>query len=192
MDFYLNLLNDQQRCPDDGPSIGIILCAEKNDVEVEYALKSKTNPIGVAQYELQSKLPSELEGKLPTAEQLASVVRRSLPSTPNARTHGRKWRTAMTDQRDSIAQSIRSLCVKSLRNPAIEFLRTFGYESDRMINLGSSNPETFLAFVNQSSAAGVINKSRAHRPPDLRKRASGRVAQQRALERLVAQPVKRQ
>lgn len=81
MDFYLNLLNDQQRVPDDGPSIGIILCAEKSDIEVEYALKSKSNPIGVAQYELQTKLPAELEGKLPTAEQLASVVRRSLPNS---------------------------------------------------------------------------------------------------------------
>jgi len=46
MDFYLNLLNDKERGPDDQPSIGIILCAEKDDVEVEYALRSKGNPIG--------------------------------------------------------------------------------------------------------------------------------------------------
>ena len=75
MDFYLNLLNDKERGPDDQPSIGIILCAEKDDVEVEYALRSKVNPIGVAAYELQSKLPGELKGKLPTAKQLAGVVR---------------------------------------------------------------------------------------------------------------------
>jgi len=75
MDFYLNLLNDKERGPDDQPSIGIILCAEKDDVEVEYALRSKTNPIGVAAYELKSKLPGELKGKLPTAKQLADVVR---------------------------------------------------------------------------------------------------------------------
>jgi predicted nuclease of restriction endonuclease-like (RecB) superfamily len=75
MDFYLNLLNDKERGPDDQPSIGIILCAEKDDVEVEYALRSKVNPIGVAAYELQSKLPGELKGKLPTAKQLADVVR---------------------------------------------------------------------------------------------------------------------
>ncbi|WP_295399442.1 PDDEXK nuclease domain-containing protein [uncultured Thiocystis sp.] len=75
MDFYLNLLNDRERGPDDQPSIGIILCAEKDDVEVEYALRSKANPIGVASYELQSKLPGELKGKLPTAKQLADVVR---------------------------------------------------------------------------------------------------------------------
>lgn len=75
MDFYLNVLNDQERGPDDQPSIGIILCAEKDDVEVEYALRSKANPIGVAVYELQSKLPGELKGKLPTVKQLADVVR---------------------------------------------------------------------------------------------------------------------
>ena len=75
MDFYLNLLNDKERGPDDQPSIGIILCAEKDDVEVEYALRSKANPIGVAAYELQSKLPGQFKGKLPTAKQLADVVR---------------------------------------------------------------------------------------------------------------------
>ena len=69
------LLNDKERGPGDQPSIGIILCAEKDDVEVEYALRSKTNPIGVAVYQLQSKLPGELKGKLPSAKQLADIVR---------------------------------------------------------------------------------------------------------------------
>lgn len=49
MDFYLNLLNEKERAPDDAPSIGIILCAEKDNLEVEFALKSKANPIGVAE-----------------------------------------------------------------------------------------------------------------------------------------------
>lgn len=79
MDFYLNLLNDKERAEGDQPSIGIILCAEKDDVEVEYALRTKTNPIGVASYQLQSKLPSALKGKLPTAKQLSDVVRAVLP-----------------------------------------------------------------------------------------------------------------
>jgi len=79
MDFYLNLLNDKERGEGDQPSIGIILCAEKDDVEVEYALRTKLNPIGVAAYQLQSKLPAELKGKLPTAKQLADVVRTVLP-----------------------------------------------------------------------------------------------------------------
>ncbi|MDM0052970.1 YhcG family protein [Variovorax sp. J22R115] len=79
MDFYLNLLNDKERAPDDAPSIGIILCAEKDNLEVEFALKSKSNPIGVAEYQLQGKLPAEMKGKLPSARQLQEVVRAALP-----------------------------------------------------------------------------------------------------------------
>ena len=79
MDFYLNLLNETERAPDDRPSIGIILCAEKDDIEVEFALKTKMNPIGVAEYELQPRLPAEFKGRIPTAKQLADVVREALP-----------------------------------------------------------------------------------------------------------------
>lgn len=79
MDFYLNLLNDTERAPDDRPSIGIILCAEKDAIEVEFALKTKTNPIGVAEYELRGRLPAEFKGRLPTARQLADAMREALP-----------------------------------------------------------------------------------------------------------------
>ena len=91
MDFYLNVLNARERAPDDQPSIGIILCAEKDEVAGEFALKSKTNPIGVAEYELQSKLPGEFKGKLPTAKQLSEAVRRFLPAkkTKEGKRHGR-------------------------------------------------------------------------------------------------------
>jgi len=85
MDFYLNVLNDKERGPEDLPSIGIILCAEKDDIEVEYALRSKANPIGVATYQLQSKLPGELKGKLPTAKQLSDIVKAELATDRNSR-----------------------------------------------------------------------------------------------------------
>jgi predicted nuclease of restriction endonuclease-like (RecB) superfamily len=82
MDFYLNLLNEKERGEGDQPSIGIILCAEKDDIEVEFALKSKTNPIGVAEYQLSPKLPATFKGRLPTASQLATVVRQTLEAKP--------------------------------------------------------------------------------------------------------------
>ena len=75
-----NLLNEKERAPDDAPSIGIILCAEKEDVEVEFALKTKTNPIGVAEYQLQPRLPAQLKGRLPSARQLAAVFREAVPA----------------------------------------------------------------------------------------------------------------
>ena len=85
MDFYLNVLNSTERAEDDRPSIGIVLCAEKNDVEVEFALKTKGNPIGVAEYSLRRDLPAAYKGRLPTARQLADVVRAELPPRPARR-----------------------------------------------------------------------------------------------------------
>lgn len=82
MDFYLNVLNEKERAPGDNPSIGIVLCAEKDDLEVEFALKTKSNPIGVAEYRLQSKLPPELKGKLPSPRQLTEAIRAVLPGKP--------------------------------------------------------------------------------------------------------------
>jgi hypothetical protein len=81
MDFYLDLLNDRERGQEDNPSIGIILCAEKDYVEAEYALKTKQNSTGAGNYQLLSKSPANMRGKLPTARHLADVVRTALPRT---------------------------------------------------------------------------------------------------------------
>lgn len=52
MNFYLSLLDRLEKGPDENPSIGIILCAEKDNVDVELALDGFTKPIGVADYQL--------------------------------------------------------------------------------------------------------------------------------------------
>jgi len=83
-------LNEKERAPGDAPSIGIILCAAKDNLEVEFALKSKTNPIGVAEHQLRSARPAALptalptapQGKLPTAKPLEVAMRDALPRGP--------------------------------------------------------------------------------------------------------------
>jgi predicted nuclease of restriction endonuclease-like (RecB) superfamily len=52
MNYYLSLLDRLERGKDDNRSIGIILCAEKDRVEVELALEDMGKPIGVADYQL--------------------------------------------------------------------------------------------------------------------------------------------
>jgi predicted nuclease of restriction endonuclease-like (RecB) superfamily len=74
MDFYLELLNDTEKAEDDNPSIGIILCAEKDKLEVEVSLRTKANPIGVSTYELYPQIPDAYKGKLPTAEELQKLL----------------------------------------------------------------------------------------------------------------------
>ena len=74
MDFYLNVLNGKEKAPDDNPSIGIILCAQKDEMVVEFSLRTKTNPIGVAEYHLTKRLPREFKGKLPTEKELRNAL----------------------------------------------------------------------------------------------------------------------
>ena len=74
MNFYLNLLDDSVRMQDENPSIGIILCADKNAVEVEYSLRGIENPIAVAEYELKKNVPRRFHKQLPTAKELHDLV----------------------------------------------------------------------------------------------------------------------
>ncbi len=76
MDFYLNVLNDREKALDDNPSIGVILCAEKDKLEVEYSLKTKQNPIGVAEYRLHHSLPDEFRAKLPTEDEFSRILQK--------------------------------------------------------------------------------------------------------------------
>ncbi|MBR5512205.1 MAG: DUF1016 family protein [Bacteroidaceae bacterium] len=51
MNFYLSLLDKFEKAPDENPSIGIILCAEKDHLEVELTLQDVNKPIAVAEYQ---------------------------------------------------------------------------------------------------------------------------------------------
>ena len=72
MNFYLAALDDRDREPGENPSIGLILCRERNRVVVEYALRGVDTPIGVARYELMlaDALPAQLAAALPSPEEL--------------------------------------------------------------------------------------------------------------------------
>ena len=70
MNFYLSVLNDTIKLPDENPSIGIIICKEKKRTTVEYALKESNQPIGIATYKLTESLPNDLKGLLPTASEI--------------------------------------------------------------------------------------------------------------------------
>lgn len=69
--FYVSLVEDQLRRPDrHAPTVGILLCAERSDRVVRYALASAAHPIAVAEYTFATHDPAEL----PTATELADVV----------------------------------------------------------------------------------------------------------------------
>ena len=81
MNFYLELLDEQEKQPDDNPSIGIILCPTKDNIEVEYSLRSSPKPIGVSEYKLTHELPNKLKGKVPTAKELKQMLAMAIVNT---------------------------------------------------------------------------------------------------------------
>ena len=70
LSFYLTAVDRQIKLAEDQPTIGILLCKNKNKVVAEYALSDKNQPMGVSEYKLQKSLPEELKTSLPTIEQI--------------------------------------------------------------------------------------------------------------------------
>ena len=74
LNFYLNVLNDTERLPDENPAIGVVLCKEKSDKTVEYAFQQISNPMGVAVYQLSEQMPEHLKNVLPDPESLKDLL----------------------------------------------------------------------------------------------------------------------
>lgn len=79
MNFYLNVVDDQLRHESDAPSIGLILCQNRDHVVAEYALRGMTKPIGISEYELTRSLPQELQSSLPTIEAIEAELAEPKP-----------------------------------------------------------------------------------------------------------------
>jgi hypothetical protein len=76
MNFYLSAVDDLLRHPDDRPSVGLILCKERNVIVAEYALRDTTKPIGISGYRVAEVLPADLKGSLPTIEDLEAELKK--------------------------------------------------------------------------------------------------------------------
>ncbi|MFA5976518.1 MAG: PDDEXK nuclease domain-containing protein [Elusimicrobiota bacterium] len=70
LNFYLSAVDAVLRRSDDHPSIGLILCKDKNHLVAEYALKDVSKPIGISEYRLLRSIPRYLKAGLPTVQEL--------------------------------------------------------------------------------------------------------------------------
>jgi YhcG PDDEXK nuclease domain len=72
MQLYVNYYDETQRTAGDNPTLGLILCVEKNDLVVRYTLGKENRRIFASRYKLH----------LPTDEELAEEIRRELRGGP--------------------------------------------------------------------------------------------------------------
>lgn len=69
LNFYISAIDDQLKMPEDKPTIGLLLCRSKSNVKAEYSLRGITQPLGIAEYEIQ-KVIEEIRSSIPCIEEL--------------------------------------------------------------------------------------------------------------------------
>ncbi|GHB68905.1 PDDEXK nuclease domain-containing protein [Persicitalea jodogahamensis] len=75
LNFYLSAVDTLVKEPDDKPTIGILLCRDKNNVEAEFALRDLNKPMGVSEFQFTEVLPDELKSSLPTVEEIEEELK---------------------------------------------------------------------------------------------------------------------
>ncbi|HPS29628.1 MAG TPA: PDDEXK nuclease domain-containing protein [bacterium] len=78
LNFYLSAVDSYVKGSDDNPTIGILLCRDKNNIEAEFALRDIGKPMGVSEFEILEKLPENLRSSLPTVEEIETELQKQL------------------------------------------------------------------------------------------------------------------
>lgn len=76
LNFYLTAVDKQLKTEHDNPSIGLLLCKEKDKLVAEYALTDVNKPIGISEYQLTQALPDNLKSSLPSIEEIEAELAR--------------------------------------------------------------------------------------------------------------------
>ena len=68
--FYVTAIDETLKKEIDNPTLGLLLCKEKNKLSVEWSLKGTSLPIGGSSYKLKEYIPRDILDKLPTEEEI--------------------------------------------------------------------------------------------------------------------------
>ena len=60
----------QLRAQEDNPTIGLLICKDKNDVVAEYSLRNVMSPIGVSSIQIYDQLTADYKSSLPTIQEI--------------------------------------------------------------------------------------------------------------------------
>jgi len=76
LNFYLSAVDSMVKQEDDKPTIGILLCRDKNNIETEFALRDVNKPMGVSEFQLTEILPDNLKSSLPSIEEIENELKK--------------------------------------------------------------------------------------------------------------------
>ena len=72
---YMTAVNHILKTRQDNPTIGLLICKDKDNVLAQYALESSSQPIGVAEFQLTKFIPDEFKSSLPSIEDIESGLK---------------------------------------------------------------------------------------------------------------------
>ena len=72
LNFYVNAVDDLIKTPSQNPTIGLLICSNKDETEVQYAFKGVQTPMGVASY---NNIQAKIKDQLPSIEELKKRIR---------------------------------------------------------------------------------------------------------------------
>lgn len=70
LSFYVSAINHQFKTNIDNPTIGLLICKDKDNVVAKYALESYKEPMGISEYQLSKLFPKDFKSSMPTIEEL--------------------------------------------------------------------------------------------------------------------------
>lgn len=72
--LYVTAVNHQLKTEYDNPTIGLLICKDKDNIKALYSLEAYNLPLGISQYELSRLIPKEIKSSLPSIEQIESTL----------------------------------------------------------------------------------------------------------------------
>ena len=75
LSFYVSAINHQFKTDIDNPTIGLLICKDKDNVVAKYALDSYKEPMGISEYQLSKLFPKDFKSSMPTIEELEKELK---------------------------------------------------------------------------------------------------------------------
>lgn len=74
--LYVSAVNHQLKTEQDNPTIGLLICKDKDNIEAQYSLEAYNLPLGISEYELSKLIPAEIKSSLPSIEEIEASLER--------------------------------------------------------------------------------------------------------------------
>lgn len=82
LSFYVSAVNRQFKTDLDNPTVGLLICKDKDNVVARYALDSYKEPIGISEYQLSKLFPKDFKSSMPTIEELEDGLKNNDEGVP--------------------------------------------------------------------------------------------------------------